>query len=65
MGRTNEKKNVGGDISIGYKVITKSFTRQIIARYSLKKNVNQQKKNPLLTMEAYIISKYNFGLGLR
>lgn len=45
MGRTNEK-NVGGDIPIRYKIITKSFTRQIVPRYSLKTNVNQEKKIP-------------------
>lgn len=56
MGGTNEK-NVGGDIPIRYKIITKSFTRQIIPRYSLRTNVNQEKKKFLLTMEVYMISK--------
>lgn len=43
------KKNVGRDIHIRHKVITKCFIRQTISRYGLKTNVNQQGKKSLLT----------------
>lgn len=34
--------NVGGDICIRYKIMTRPFRRQTISRYSSKTNVNQQ-----------------------
>lgn len=59
------KKNVGGDIHIRYKIITKSFRRQTVSRYSLKTNVNQQKKKSLLTKGSIQHFEINFFLCLR
>lgn len=53
------KKKVGGDIPIRYKIILKSFIRQIISRYSLKTNVNQQ-KNPYLPWKHTLFKNRTF-----